>query len=856
MGQDRRKDEGLSSCRVNAKLAALDLSEPYIWRLAITADEYDELKSLLSDYVSSVEGNRASLLEDHALLVMAYLAEWFKREYTGTGEGATERTLCLSTDDIKTLWHNSGINENKYVYLSDKGTHLWQYSIYVLGGLAINQELKRNDRGQFLKGLCRIYHGEDYTLENFDEANRAIAFRKSISQKESLYEYLRTILNGNYKSDDAKTKQFLECVKSANDEVLKSKFRFEWIVSNLQYNDFMTRRLRVWLKPEEVGGGLHQYLRYDRALVWGIPHPEQQKFLRVYIRWRNHKDIVKDIDVNHPLIHYLNTGSDNGFITMGVERFVVCETIPICHFTNFDIVLLDDNDQEHIAQSEDATDYMQLWRMEQWGDEWTSRPMTQHQTVVIYNEKWSTGQEPDSRKPFRSKKEGIGSCNWNWNYIYREITLHNDTGNKKTFYNREGYNQIYAHLYDNIIRYEQGGFVKHFIKDDVEGKLVEYLPLIFCKEDIRVRHFKDKDNILDAMPEEETIAEDVKYKQDNGFYVTWTDKEKPSFGVVTLRVTVEGIPSVMKVIFLPSIDVGRPIVRDLVDNTIKYRDCDGEEKTYTDKIVLNKQPLATAVEIKYGTEIEGFVVNIYRPTAIKEIYLDGSITGYLEDGTDRLVVPYVLKNRMKFADFSEEGYKVYDLKDFGSLYDKIGGDAMANLKRWQDGIVWNAQKNWNEDAPSWLYVSIGNSCEADKTGLKFYYWDYDKATEPIEVPYDYEMEKGSVLFQSMKQTRMPFTCVDSRFVKKDPFSKKKANVSILKCFEIARAHKIYYFIFEPLRKIVSKRKVVEKLYQPLLKSREGRLTEDDITELQRFADDYRFDWSEYGINLEEYKNTI
>jgi len=850
MGQDRRPDDGLINCRVNAKIAALDLSEPYVWRLAITADEYDELKSSLSDYVSSAGGNMSSLLEDHALLVMAYLAEWFKREYTGTGDGATDRTLGLTTDDIKTLWKNSGINEEKYVYQSDSGTHLWQYSIYVLGGLAINQELRRNDRGRFLKGLCRIYHGEDYTLENLDEVSRAIAFRKSISQKESLYEYLRTILNGNYQSDDDKTKQFLECVKSANDEVLKSKFRFEWIVTYQPYNDFMTRRLRVWLKPEEVGGGLHQYLCYDRVLLWGIPNPEQQKHLRFYIRWWNHDNIVQDINVNHPLIDYLNTGSDNGFITMGVEKFVACKTTPVRHFTKFDIVVLDDNDQEHIAQSEDATDYMQLWRVEQWGDDWSSRPMAQNQTAVIYNEQWSADHEPDSRKPFRSKNEGTGSHKWNWNYIYSEITLHDTTGKKVTFYNREGYDQIYTHLYDNIIRYERGGLVKHYLEDDEEGEIVDYLPLIFSKEDIRVRHFKTKDAILDAMPEEEAIAENVEYKQDNGLYTEWNDKDKPSFGIVNVRVTLKGIPSVLQMIYLPSVEAEKPFVRDLAGNTIKYRDFDGEVKPYPDKIVLNKQPLAPAVDIRYGTDKEGFIVSIYRPTAIKEIYLDGNITGYLEKDDEQLVIPYVLKNRLKFADFSEDGYKVYNLKDFGSLYEKIGGDAMAHLTRWRDGIVWNAKETWNEEAPSWLYVSIGNSCKADKTGLKFYYWSYNESTEPIEVPYDYEMTRGSVIFQSMKQTEIPFTCVDSRLIRSNPFNKTNVNVSVLKCFEIAREHKIHYFIFEPLRKMVEKKKVKEMLYLPLLESRGGSLTKDDIAELQRFADDFRFDWSEYGVNLE------
>lgn len=849
MGQDRREVERLTNCRVNGKLKSLDLSEPYIWRLAITAGEYEELKTVLGDYISSGGGNISLLLEEHALLVMAYLAEWFKREYTGSETGATERKLRLSTDDVKTLWRCSGINTDKYVYQSDSGIHLWQYSIYVLGGLAVRQELGRHDRGRFLKALCRIYHGDDYTLENLVEVGRAIAFRKSIAQKDSLYEYLRTILNGDYRPDDAKTRQFLEQVKQANDEVLKSKFRFEWIVTHQPYNDFMTRRLRMWLKPEEVGGGLHQYLRYDRVLLWGVPHPEQQKHLRLYLRWWNHEEMVQEIDLCHPLIDYLNTGCDNGFITMGVERFAPCGNVPVCPFTRFDIVVLDDDNHEYVAQSEEATAYMQLWRIDSWGDDWTSRQIVQRQTAIVYTEAWTANREPDVRKSFKNKKGAVGSHRWNWSYIYSEITLRDDRGNKLTFYNREGFDQIYAHLYNHIIRYEQGGLVKHRIEDNEEGEIIEYLPLIFGKEDIRVRHFKTKDAIQEAMPEQEIVADSVEYKQSNGLFTTWTDSEKPLFGIVGIRVTVKGIPSVLKMIYLPSMEMEKPIVRNLVSNTIKYRDVNGKEKTYTDRIVLTKQPLAPSVDICYGTEKENFVVRVYRPTTIKEVYLDGNITGYLENGKNKITIPYVLKRRVMFTDFSEEGYKVYDLNDFGSLFEKTGGDAMAHLKHWKDGISWQA-KIWNENAPSWLNVSIGNSCETDMTGLRFYYWNYDEVTEPIEVTYDYEMAKGSVLFQCMKQTGIPFTCMDSRYGKKDPFNRTKRNVSVLRCFEIAREHKIYYFIFEPLRKMVEQGKVKEKLYLPLLESRNGKPTEEDIAELQRFADDYHFDWSEYGINLE------
>lgn len=60
----------------------------------------------------------------------------------------------------------------------------------------MSHELGRRDNGRFLKALCRLFHGEGYTLENLDDENRAVAFRQSIAREHSLYEYLKEILDG------------------------------------------------------------------------------------------------------------------------------------------------------------------------------------------------------------------------------------------------------------------------------------------------------------------------------------------------------------------------------------------------------------------------------------------------------------------------------------------------------------------------------------------------------------------------------------------------------------------------------------------------------------------------------------
>ena len=95
---------------------------------------------------------------------------------------------------------------------------------------------------KFLKGLCRIYHGESYTLENLDEASRAIAFRESIKRQHSLYEYIKEILNGQmpfHKEDIAIINRIVSPMGdmqpgSLPDTVIRSYGIHPWYIYNVK----------------------------------------------------------------------------------------------------------------------------------------------------------------------------------------------------------------------------------------------------------------------------------------------------------------------------------------------------------------------------------------------------------------------------------------------------------------------------------------------------------------------------------------------------------------------------------------------------------------------------------------------
>ena len=162
------------------KIELLDISRPYVWQLKFSPSDFHVLHHAIKASIASHAGDIAHLLtSDYARHIIVYLAEWYKRCYSAGN--AEDKAIDPNTEQLKTLWRVSGINIDKYVYATNDGSRrLWQYSIYVLGGLAIRYELGKTD-DRFLRAICRVLHGENPTLENLAVESRALALRSSIA---------------------------------------------------------------------------------------------------------------------------------------------------------------------------------------------------------------------------------------------------------------------------------------------------------------------------------------------------------------------------------------------------------------------------------------------------------------------------------------------------------------------------------------------------------------------------------------------------------------------------------------------------------------------------------------------------
>ena len=846
------------------KIEALDITVPYVWRLRLSEADFNEIETCLKAIVDK-EGVTALSKSDNAIMTIAYMAEWYKRRYQSGNK-------CELTDGInlEELWDNAGISKKRYLYKDENGSKRWLYSIYVLGGLAIQHELARNDNMKFLKGLCRIYHGENYTLENLDEASRAVAFRESIKRQHSLYEYMRQILNGTmpFHEDDladagSDVNRFVATVKAANDEILKVKFRFEWQVTFSPQYTCMTRRLNVWLKPEEVGGELHQYLRYDRVHLWGVANPEKLHKLFIYIRYKRNDEVVEPSTMDKPIITYLNTGqSDTGFVAFGTERCAQCKHVPTCKFDTIEVVAVDEEGKEYIAQTEAAREYIQLWRSVSYGDTWTSTQNAQKETAILFSNRCALNDESIAddvyRQSFRDQKYGKSET-WNWFYIYDSVTFTDERGKEISLYNRIGYDQITTKLYSDTIHYVNGGKVKHYYIDDPDESDnydIDELPLIFGWEDVIVRHFATKDDILNAQPEEDSVAEMVEFKQSNGRYQEWTLMDEPPYGEVQLRVTVKGRTFPYIVIYLPRLDEDNPIRRDYETICIRYRKTDNNEDKIQDSIPEDKNVLFPTVPVRYGEGEDYCEVDVYRPTLVKEVMLDGEIIEY-KHGDEKLQLPYIFKDRVQINDFSQHGYQAYECKNLCSIYSQTYIDiehnpsiGMAALNAWRLDRKF-AGKLLDAMAPESLTVCFGNAQNnTEWNEHEALFWNYDKNSTPEVVDPTEGTDKYDVgiIFQNLSKNK-DLVCNLGEDLDNDPWAWDDIEESPLRCFEIANEAGNYFFLMKALRDL-AKSDIVSEIYEPLLESRGGQLTEQDKTGLIRLGEELGFDWQENKIYIE------
>ena len=485
---------------------------PYVWELRLSLEEFYALESSINNSISSHAGKHDHLLtEEFAVIVVMYLAEWYKRFYKGADTQDENKILALSSKELEKLYDLAGIDKNTFVYNAsknpDKTSFRWLESMQVLGGLAVQAELKRDDNDKLLTQLCKIFHGEDIDLDDLKDRNRAVAFQESIARKHSLYEYLKCILekdergrrNLPFATSDTRNEgtyipQLIHRIEEADKIAKKNKFDFEWIISYSASRSQMVRHLRVKLKPEVIGGGRKQYIGYDRLRQpeWGIDNPENIGRIRFYLRFKNGSHCIqKEGKQEEPLFKYDNTGSENtGFLSVNKEDENTYTNVPVGRFDKVEMVMRYD-EECRVVQTLEVKDYMQVYSLPKKPTMFSDRRNSQRPTFLIFSSAYHL-TEPYRDLPvvyahFRNGEQL--SEDYCWCPINDKVIIADSDGKEvmPPFFNRNGLFQVVTKKYLKTIKYRENLYVLYQYIDaeydeyeyqEDEGELNQWLRTI------------------------------------------------------------------------------------------------------------------------------------------------------------------------------------------------------------------------------------------------------------------------------------------------------------------------------------------------------------------------------------------
>lgn len=843
----------------------ISVGRPYVWDLRLSLDNYETLESALKKSIDSHNNDYRHLLcEEYSLYIVIYLAEWYKRYYKGRDIVDENKVVSLTTPELERLYGYAHIDTNTFVYNAstnpDRPSKRWAESLQILGGLAIQAEIKRDTNDPLLVQLCKIFHGEDICLDEVRDRNRAVAFQESIFQRHSLFEYLECILDRekeapfnkeDIRNEDTLIPEFLKRIELADSLAKKDKFEFEWIISYIGNLNLMVRHLKVKLKPEVLGGGKKQYIGYDRLKrpEWGIDSPEEIGRIRFYLRFKKGKHCVQKEGYNdEPIFKYDNTGSEKtGFLSVCNLDENIYTNIPIYPFDKVEIVMKYDS-VERIVQTLEVKDYMQVYALPKTGNKFSSRRNSQAATAVIFSSEYhlADAYKDNSVVYARFKRNDELSEEYCWCPINDKIIIENSKGEEilPPFFNRNGLYQVVTKKYLNTIKYKDNIYVtyKYIDVDYDEDEVQEdYVPILFGRQGLEVLHYVSRE-CKDGTRVHDYDLEWLK----NGSYIDWKTEE-PGQGFVKLRITVKGIVFRSSVYYVPYNDNGTqkdPIWRDF--ENIKICSSLANVEDIQDKLPsdLNSDETDTK-EVEIGNDYSKVLVEVYRPFILRELSYKNLTEGKRKTlkfygKEEKIHIPLLCCENYSIRDFSEKGVHEYTIDNKDSLYYKFTtiNDPSVSGASFLEEIT--AQGQIDNIPLDYLKIYITKAVDKPHN---LFAWNYKD--EPSAITSTSTFSDEGIIFQSRidGDTCLEY-CMPTIKLGKSGWGGKKGQteIDIIKCFDTVVKHKTYFFLFKPLIKIVSEKKQIASLFLPLLKERNFNLDYQDIMSLSLFARQFHFDW--------------
>ena len=626
---------------------------PFVWRLGLSSEFHTEGIKLLQQAIAETGSFDFLYEHDFAPIALILLAEWYKRNYTGNN---ADNPDWVKHTEWKNVWMAAGIRRwERWVYrFEESGNFSWQYSAYVLGGIAcrfINDQDKDN---RLLKDLCRLFHGQIDETE-IDATGNARALSMSIEKGGSIYHFLMELLDAasplsiGYDHDrQEEVRNLRKKIMDANRDVTRKKLRSEWRFTTSPYNkENLHRSLRVALAPERVDGEKRWFLSRERAKEWGIALTDTLTDINVMLTLYHEGEPIDDPVC---VLSFQPTGSlKAGFNIVDENPWYVLSNLP----ADFDGWRLSatTNDGQHVdidPAINPIGDWTQIYRTAKNAQVWSSN-RRRMSSAVVFNDKcritYPNGH-PVAGKMLLVDNYPTRHVNWADIPVYVKLAYSTKSGDEreeKLISPLADCQLRVERLFPALIEYLPGGYITVRSKDSHTGEVEEdQIQLAFGLNDIYITWLENGKNPI------ATKAESITAKQ-NGIEKNIDQLKK---GIVELTGYANGMQASARVWYIPDDGNPAPGRRDIKKQRVIWG-----KKVFPATPTDTRDELLPTIEVtdsdKFGNEA---VISVFQPVERTEIWLGNSLSDIIPTDTT-VYVSLLSLPKVTIRRFDKEGYR-------------------------------------------------------------------------------------------------------------------------------------------------------------------------------------------------------
>ena len=790
------------------KLVADDFEPCYIWKNCINTKNYKELVNRLQE---CKDNHAYNFVKRFALVLVVYMAEWYKREYNGNDKANPLTDVGISRESGE-IWINSGLPDN---LLYKMRNNKFQDSIFVLGGLPIKY-LVTKQFSNVLKEISTIFQerstGEELKKNLF--INNFALQESTRTQWGSLHAYFECLMEGKLPiaEEDRNEEPFRTFISNLQDwNQMRRKIEFEWLVVGNLNSPILRRMIRLHFLPE-ANGARHKSISYDRLARWGIS--TKVRSFKLYLVYNGMP--FEDVDEEAQHIDFYNT-YDGYFVGRMKGNHFTFTDVPTYGIRQIQVGLLLDGFSRRIVDTFDVKPYLQLFETEQYSL-LSSRKASKRSFVLLpYDTPVAQPADMDTDKKYLIE----GGLPYKLIEVNDVVCFTLENNQPVSLYNHIiGVNCKIKKYFDKI-KYSGNGCVNHYYTDDDGLRQVEQIPLVFDRKDIQV--VKQDENVQIAELKDTEYR--IEFKQDEmPTYQVWTKKNRPHQGVVKVRISSEYGRRLFVAYFAPAgdnpfsrnlsehfIQVAKEVAIHSVPEYLQVVDSNGlKSVSYRDD--HNTHDAESEVVFQVGDADDFVEVPVFRPFLLRDVYKDHRLISRIENGEFKkqpLAVPFLLKDHFSIRTIDENGVHFLALKDqkvsfldfdfedqVKCIDNRVGQDSPVG----KIGYYLTRKLGMNDT----LRVPIENDGESD---YKFFYWSMKMDENPVPlvcvnmgsdlyINLSEEQKASGLIFQSLKNGVVPASYYQLVLMGKWP--RLQDMDYAYKCFEIAAEYGVPFRMFEPI----------------------------------------------------------